>query len=600
MRPVPHWPRLNRLVFLIGLLVTVAMGWRVLMSAQTPSREADPQTFPLTLSEAWVETLPDRASSWSAPVRLPFRWDDYEFGLRDVAQLRLTLPLAPPGEVMALWMPRVGNQAEVRTLQGEVLERWGKLHDASFDAAKAPRLVVLPEAVVASRQVLVVLSGQRSRQGGLGPVIFGPMQQLLPLQQSRADWRRHSSWAIVANMALLAVLSAGVWWFRRDIVAVDLGLGALLGMLVYGARVVEQPPLGWPIWGMVVGLATWVHILCFFSALMRMFDLYEGALTPRLTYKIGVATVGPVLLAFGMGWPALWTIVLVTTSALSFWALYRMSKRVLQRKQKSHIATLGLMVLVVALLAWDLVAGRILGDGVGTLQLAPVATLLAIGTLGFLLLSRQMDSSVVLEQVRRSERERIMRDLHDGVGGHLVGLRALLAQGPPTERSLVKEVDSVLDEMRLTIDALQPTGGDLCTLLATLRYRLQTRFDASGIRVVWHLPDLKADLCLPAEHVFHVQRIVLEALTNVLKHAGASQVTVRLEVPSVSTQQRHALVLIEDDGRGIMPILSDSVSFGLKNMQTRANLIGAELSWDARPCGGTRVQLRLKWQPTGA
>lgn len=600
MKLVSDWVRSRSFLIGVCLLLVLSVFWRVVVHVQTHARQTMAETIPVLLSEAWVELSAPQVPLWSGRVSLPFRWDDHRPYIEGEVHLRLWLPPNPPDENMALWMPRVGNQVEVRTLQGQVLARWGQLHDAAFDATKAPRLVELPQAALAAGQVLVVLSGQPSRQGGMGPVLYGPMRQLLPLHQSRADWRKHSSWAIVANMALLTVLSAGVWWFRRDFVAVDLGLGALSGVLVYVARVVEEPPLGWPLWGVVVGLVTWGHLVWFLSALMRMFSLYEGALCPRLLYAIGVAAAGPVVLAFAMGWPGLWTFVLVSTSALSLWALYRLSRKVLQQRKLSHMLALGVMVLVVSLLAWDLVAGRILGDGVGTLQLAPVATLLAVATLGFLLVNRQIEASEVLDRVRQIERERIMRDLHDGVGGQLMGLRALLAQGASAEQSLVKEVDSALDEMRLTIDALQPSGGDLCTLLATLRYRLQSRFDASGIRVAWHLPDLKADLFLPAEHVFHVQRIVMEALTNVLKHSGASQVAVRLEVPSTATQWRHALIFIEDDGRGIDCVTPQGTNLGLKNMQTRADLIGAELQLDASPNRGTKVQLRLKWQPNHA
>ena len=532
---------------------------------------------------------------WHGTLSLPFRWDDQFSRVAGRAAFELRFPVDPAHKDMALWFPRVGNQVEVWSADGVLLAKWGNLHNTGFDAAKDHRLVRLPDSALAAGRVRVELTAQAARWGGMGPVLYGSFDNLSGVHRFRHNWRTYSSLAIVANLGLLAILSAGVWWFKRDLTAVDLGLGALAGMVAYVARLLEQAPLPWPLWGGVVAAAIWVHIFLLLSASFRMFQLYRRRLTPKLVQICTIVGAVVAITAFTTSHSLLWTALLMSTAPLTLWSLVEMAKNVWRSRRVAHMSVLFTLALVFVLLTWDLIAGRVLGDGLGTFQLAPLATLLCIAAFGFLLVSRQVVVPEVIAQARQIERERIMRDLHDGVGGHLAGLRAMLKNGQSTDALLVEEVDSALNEMRLTIDAMQTTGNDLVTLLATLRYRMQSRFDALGISVKWHLPELAVELRLPDDHVYHVQKMIMESLTNVLKHSGATAVSVFLEVPAAMTQRCFAVVLIEDNGRG-MPLTTSNLSgHGLKNIAKRAELIGAQFQVGPGAIGGTRVQIRLRW-----
>jgi signal transduction histidine kinase len=83
-------------------------------------------------------------------------------------------------------------------------------------------------------------------------------------------------------------------------------------------------------------------------------------------------------------------------------------------------------------------------------------------------------------------------------------------------------VQIALDEMRMAVDSLQPMHDDFVSVLAMLRYRLQPRLQAAGIEVVWDVAELPPLRQLSPQAVLQVQRILLEAFTNVLKHAHAS------------------------------------------------------------------------------
>ncbi|HTC80362.1 MAG TPA: ATP-binding protein, partial [Acidimicrobiia bacterium] len=106
--------------------------------------------------------------------------------------------------------------------------------------------------------------------------------------------------------------------------------------------------------------------------------------------------------------------------------------------------------------------------------------------------------------------------------------------------------------------------------------------------------EVDADPCrLPAHVEVALYRIAQEALQNVMKHAQAERVTVRL-----STAGGGVHLVVEDDGRGFRPTEASrnrngDPSYGLVGMRERAELVGAYLQVTSRPGNGTRVQVEL-------
>lgn len=203
--------------------------------------------------------------------------------------------------------------------------------------------------------------------------------------------------------------------------------------------------------------------------------------------------------------------------------------------------------------------------------------------------------SELRKQAAAEERQRIMRDLHDGLGAHLVGMLNLVHAREIDASLLEDSVRQALDEMRLMVDALQGDDVDLVTALASLRYRMRPRFAAAGVMLDWPMHDDAEPFPVMAPNVvFQILRILLEACTNVLKHAHASQVQVSVnQVPRGIVE-----VCVTDDGVGLPAGASGEPGHGLRNMQHRARSIDAELSIDAGLLVGTRVCLR--WPATPA
>ena len=195
------------------------------------------------------------------------------------------------------------------------------------------------------------------------------------------------------------------------------------------------------------------------------------------------------------------------------------------------------------------------------------------------------------EWAQVSERQRILADLHDGVGASLVGLLRHVQSGEADRTSIEKCVQEVLQEMRIAIDALQPRDGDFAAVLGALRYRLDHIIRSSGVRLAWEVEELPDVVELKPSTVFALQRIVLEAITNALKHSGAK--VLRLSAKACNGEIE---VCIQDDGRGF-DTSCYAAGLGLASMRARALRIGARLRIQSHPGKGTVIKLYLPRAP---
>lgn len=193
------------------------------------------------------------------------------------------------------------------------------------------------------------------------------------------------------------------------------------------------------------------------------------------------------------------------------------------------------------------------------------------------------------EQVVAQERERIMRDLHDGLGGQLVSALALAQQGK--EPAIQQTLRDALDDLRLVIDSLDPTETDIPVLLGTVRGRLESRLAQQGLRFEWQVMEVPAIPGFGPDKALQVLRILQEAIANILKHAQARTVTVRTGMqPGIGADPASVYIEVVDDGIGMPP--APVCGRGLGNMRERAQRIGARLDLDSS-AGGTAVRLRF-------
>lgn len=185
------------------------------------------------------------------------------------------------------------------------------------------------------------------------------------------------------------------------------------------------------------------------------------------------------------------------------------------------------------------------------------------------------------EQAVMTERARLMSDMHDGIGAQLISTLGLVETGAASKEQVGTALRECIDDLRLAIDSLEPTDEDLLPVLGSLRYRLEPRLKAQGITLDWQVSDVPRLSCLTPANVLQVLRILQEAFTNVLKHAGATVIHV-----ATTQQERGVLIDVSDDGRGFDDAAS-SRGHGLANMRRRAKAVGGELQLRSSPMGTT-------------
>jgi len=202
-----------------------------------------------------------------------------------------------------------------------------------------------------------------------------------------------------------------------------------------------------------------------------------------------------------------------------------------------------------------------------------------------------------------SERQKLVRDLHDSVTQKLYGLVAFTEAAEAGLEAgsmdmLVKVLPRIsenarqsLKEMRLFLHGLQPVDLEREGLEAVLHQRLAAVEGRADIKARFTFDD---DIVIPLEKQVALYFIAQEALNNVLKHARASSVTVHL------SQSRSNIVMeIEDDGCGFDTIRVKQGGMGIRNMQQRAKQVGGNIKISSSHNKGTIVKISVPKEITG-
>ncbi len=199
-----------------------------------------------------------------------------------------------------------------------------------------------------------------------------------------------------------------------------------------------------------------------------------------------------------------------------------------------------------------------------------------------------------LLQVQEEERRNIARELHDEIGQQLTMLKLLqdrtrrtLGDQVPPDLLLAQEMTTKLtSQVRSMSLRLRPGTLDEIGLLPTLESYLKDFTGKTGIKV-----DFKhcgTDIEMTQGVRTGAYRIIQEALTNIVRHARASQVAVLLELNGKTLD-----ILIQDNGMGFTPTTVSTNSSGLRGMRERAQYLGGTFNLESAPGQGTRIMVNL-------
>src|SRR5690606_6283819 len=139
----------------------------------------------------------------------------------------------------------------------------------------------------------------------------------------------------------------------------------------------------------------------------------------------------------------------------------------------------------------------------------------------------QEEGRKAAEQVRSEERRRLTSDLHDGLSGHLVSIIALSEK--ENMGAIEHAAREALEDLRLVIHSMDIEEDELVLALSALRERLERQLKRMRIELDWSTAQLPPIAGVTPTHALNVLRIVQEAITNAVKHAQASRITVRGE-----------------------------------------------------------------------
>ncbi len=193
------------------------------------------------------------------------------------------------------------------------------------------------------------------------------------------------------------------------------------------------------------------------------------------------------------------------------------------------------------------------------------------------------------------ERQRLSRELHDGIGQALIAIKMRLDSLSFLEEQEIKEnlsqiqgrIDHIIDEIRRISTDLMPAVLDEFGIVIALRNLCLDTAENSGIRIDFEFSG-KADE-LSKKVKTYLYRIVQESLHNVVKHSLATEVSVRLYLDNVRIR-----LVIRDNGRGFLRknLPADS-GHGLPNMNDRVRLLHGTLDIDSEPGKGTIIIVNI-------
>lgn len=548
---------------------------------------------------------------------LPDDWLDSRPRARDVwYRFHFELP-SGARELMAVYLPTVMQNAAVY-VNGEPVGDGGRFEPPVARNWPGPLMFpVSPDLLrEGDNEIALYVATQPAGAGLLSDFYFGPRDALIGTYDFRYALKVTAPMAFVVMLLILAAMLASIT-LRRPADTVYAWFATILVILAcytLGNLPVEIPvsTAVWD-WFRITNIGWGVLFITVFT------HRFVGVRRPRIEWAMaGVFTAGVVAVALIPSqtyyqWAgSLWVGLCMATGA---YPAVLLGAHVMRERRLENLLLLmaGLSLLLFGghdSLMVARIAPRL--DG----YMLPYATPLVAVVFTWILLAQFIEARREAEALNRDlearvrdkaaeleaeharrlqleaeravmeERERLMRDMHDGVGGQLASAVSLL-ENPAADADAVGEVlRQATDDLRLIIHSFEPTGKDLGGVLGLLRPRLQRRLDAAGIELDWRIGDTAPVAGLGPRMALQIMRIVQETVSNAIKHSGAGRVTVR------SFDDGDAVVLeVADDGAGLPEAPSNG--YGLGNMRERAQGIEAQIDI-ADTNQGVRVSLCLR------
>lgn len=200
-------------------------------------------------------------------------------------------------------------------------------------------------------------------------------------------------------------------------------------------------------------------------------------------------------------------------------------------------------------------------------------------------LARSYDAQkqMLQRQTMLEERQRIVRDMHDGIGGQLLGLLMQVRSGGADAPVVEQGLQASMADLRLIVDSMDSAEGSLAETLRSFEHRARPQLEAAAMM-------LTVDHGLPEDQpgpgprpTLQILRVLQEALTNAVRHSGGTTVSLSSAMGPNGTVR----ITLADDGRGLPGEIRGGR--GLASMRSRALAVGGTLEVTSSPAGTALV-----------
>jgi len=576
-------------IFIIGAFCIVAA-----FCSLSPAQDAILLTdAELVLDDAGT---PPESLEW-APVTLPDKWRTQRPAAGGSSWYRLRVPASLDSPRVALYLPTANSNAQV-FIGHELIGSGGRFEVPAAHNWNRPLFYSFSPTLLETSggTIYVRLLTYPHGFGELGPVWVGPAASLEPV------WSRHLalSAGLAEPISLIGVFTSLslflLWRGTRDPLygwgmasSVVFTLSNLNYHLVYY-------PVSHQLWESLTHLMTDTYVACLFVFSQRL----VGANHPRRE-RLLWAWIAVTAVALQLAPIEHFYTVAHTSHGISLlWALYTIVTLVQHRGRLAGATRWGVIIAAggaVSLALLDMM------QQIGLLSSPlPRTAPLILGTwcIGlWLILSARFIrsfnaarmSAMELEELLREredelaeqharnlemnqrrildkERNRLILDLHDGIGGELVLCLSHLEAEEFSSDILTLSLQQCLDDLRIILDSLDPTIDSLALALGSVRERIEPRLRAAGVALLWQV-DALIDPPMAPDKVLHLTRWIQEAITNALKHAKPATIRFQLSKQRGSSGLPGFYIEVCDGGNGFAP-QHVRRGRGLSGMQARA------------------------------
>jgi len=561
-----------------------ATAWEI---TQADFLVSDAQTPPQAGSEQWRQ------------VSLPHRWNHDMHGTSGIVWYRLKFSVdSIAHDLWGVYLPQFSMNAAV-WLNGNLIGDSGHIEEPMSRNWNTPLLFSIPAPLLkpGGNVVVIRIKAYANNGGGLAPVYIGPAAALTGSYERRTFLLNRIPEISFFIVLWLALMSALLWYmYRQETMYGWFGLSCLWVCLYLANHFIHETPISRDLWEWCFNLS----IDAFVGSILIFVHRWIGVQRRWPEYAIWgwIVSCYALLLILGdytIAHMSFIHIGAIMGSGYVAWLMFCCWRKHSEKVFLFILATYTVNILV-GIHDWHILLNNSVYEHAYLMPYAVPLQLIVIAIylmLRFAQLQRRasqftaelqekvnettMSLNAEYEVVRQlekkqtisEERERMMQDLHDGLGGQLVSALSQVHNYQSSNQVLKQTLSDALLDLRLVIDSLDEDNRDLLTMLGMLRMRLESQLKFAGIKLNWILKDDANLGKLGHETALHLLRIVQEAITNAMRHAQCTEI--HLVITSLDGK---ASVRIEDNGIGMG---NAKVGRGTGNMRRRAQKIGADL-----------------------